>query len=275
MPINGLRAIPMQAKRIQPGLYPAVGKTNLSEPSSFPGATWPVLSIPDLPVMADAVIRVELLLQAKAIDLASVTSVIAGDLGLTVQLLQLASRHYDLNHGFPRISDLLVHLGIEDLKSLIANATIVSEDRAAGEEMQAYLCHANKARITALIAQELVNEESQLGPEEAYLAGLTFRLGGIPRALGWQFPGAETMLTAELGHLLARIWGFPEMLAEVIHGECGQPTSALSASMRDLVALADEWAELVTPILPTERAGRVGRMAPRLEKPSIVLRAKA
>jgi HD-like signal output (HDOD) protein len=83
------------------------------------------------------------------------------------------------------------------------------------------------------------------------------------------------MLTAELGHLLARIWGFPEMLAEVIHGECGQPTSALSASMRDLVALADEWAELVTPILPTERAGRVGRMAPRLEKPSIVLRAKA
>jgi len=74
-----------------------------------------------------AVAQLQLLASSYVADLDAITAVIGKDAGLTIQLLQFSARRMGKRAGsMASIGELVVHLGLEQLRTMAAEAVLLS-----------------------------------------------------------------------------------------------------------------------------------------------------
>ncbi len=195
-----------------------------------------------LPAMADSVLLLQVLLSGPAVNLRSVAEVIRGDVGLTIQLLRLVS----LEHGERQpveasVTRNVVHAGIDKLLALVTEIEPLSSHPRGREALRGCEQFWGRARLTALMAEELAYKNTYDDPEAAYLAGLLFHIGELPSILGWKAELA-TAEPRQIAALLASEWRLPQILHDVI---CGGDSDASSHSLLKLVREADDQARRI------------------------------
>ena len=192
-----------------------------------------------IPAMADAAVLLQVLLSCPAVNLNSLTEVIRGDVGLTIELLRLVSLEGDDPPDEISIGKNVVHAGVEGLSLLASQIELLSsstQGKASLRECEQFWGH---ARLTALMAEEQAYKV-QCNAEEAYIAGLLFRIGELPSLLGWEWELTGTE-PREVAEVLARMWHLPSRLAEILGGDDLQlPPS--SRTLLQLVRVADQQA---------------------------------
>ncbi|HVM91853.1 MAG TPA: HDOD domain-containing protein [Terriglobales bacterium] len=198
-----------------------------------------------VPAMADAAVLLQVLLSSSAVNLNSITEVIRGDVGLTIELLRLASPDVDDPAESVSISDAVVHAGIGGLRFLASQVELVSASMPPSSlrKCEQFWSH---ARLTALMAEEQAYKV-ECDAEEAYIAGLLFRIGELPALLGWNW-GFTSVGSREIAGVLARMWNLPPRLAEILDGDDLQLASS-SRTLLQLVRVADQQAWRVQGLL--------------------------
>jgi HD-like signal output (HDOD) protein len=230
----------------------------------LPGET----DFPSPPALPNALLQLELRLSESVADLRDITTIIRSDVGLTSQLLRLAAREtLESPDKVAGIDEMVVHIGVEKLKELVTRTKTLPEH--FGSYAGPNVCHRfwMHSRLTALIAEELAAQSFEVGPQEAYLAGLLFHLGDLPLLLGWAIPSSNAADNRHTGYQIARAWRFPRALADVIGGEREVCLTRQSRALLDIVVDADTWASrlefLVARESPAVRAKnppyRIGR----------------
>lgn len=191
-----------------------------------------------VPAMADSVLLLQVFLSCPAANLNSLTEVVRNDIGLTIELLRMVSQENIEANGFS-ISRSVIHAGIHKLSRLGSQIQLLSShgrSKTSLRECERFWSH---ARLTALMAEE---HAGKIGcdPEEAYIAGLLFRMGELPSLLGWDWRFNATR-SSEVAGTLARMWGLPDRLAEILEGDEFQLPSS-SRTLLQLVRVADQQA---------------------------------
>ena len=164
-----LSLTPQQSPVSHSSFFPLPGESEFSSP----------------PALVNSLLQLELGLSAFVTDLRYITDVIRADVGLTAQLLRLAA--IELGKSPSRVaplSEIVLLLGVDKLKQLAARTKPIADHSmrsAASGECARFWMH---SRLTASIAEELASQSSEVHAEEAYLAGLFFRLGNLPLPLG-------------------------------------------------------------------------------------------
>jgi HD-like signal output (HDOD) protein len=200
------------------------------------------LEIPCPAVKPEVLLFFEMLLSSRVIDLRAITEVIRTDVGLTVLLLKLAAKERKRHaKGFVDIEDIVVLLGINRLKGVLDQATVLSGHPRGEAGLNTYDRFCMHARLTALIAEELASETATVRQEDAYVAGLLRHVGAIPFVLGWKIPELESVDTGEVGDYLARNWRLPDVLVDIIRGN-REVCSSSSLALFDVVNTADKHA---------------------------------
>jgi HD-like signal output (HDOD) protein len=225
--------------RLAVSLQPSLVEVPRSSTSSLPGEA----EFPSPPARPDTLLQLELCLSEPVADLRNITNIIRSDIGLTSQLLRLAAREIEESpDGAIAISEIVVHVGVKKLTELMARTKSLPDhfrNRAGSNVCKRFWMH---SRLTALVAEELAAQSCETGPQEAYLAGLLFHLGDLPSLLGWATPGLDAANSHHVGYQMARAWGFPRVLADVIGGDRDVCTARESRALLDIVREADTWA---------------------------------
>jgi|SRR5579862_9468771 len=73
----------------------------------------------------DAVARLQLLASSPVADLEAITTVIRDDEALTLELLRLAANVVEENNTKVSVGDLIVHLGLEQLRRMAAEVVML------------------------------------------------------------------------------------------------------------------------------------------------------
>lgn len=178
--------------------------------------------LPDVPVMPETMLLMELQAGAHCPALGEISQIVLADLGATLQILRLAGREFtDAAERPARIEDCISLLGLEACLETISRQTVAKSVRR--NLISEFWNHA--ARIAALCA--LLSDESPVAadPGEAYLVGLLHELGALPSLLGWpssvQMAGNQDLL----GLRLAQAWSLPAGVTDYF-SECVRPVHA-------------------------------------------------
>jgi HD-like signal output (HDOD) protein len=233
----------------------------LSPTFSLPGEA----EFPSPPALTHSLFHLELRLADSVCDLQAITRIIRNDVGLTAQLLRLAARTIEESPSkISAVSEIIVEAGAQNVAALVAHTRSLPDrlTRHAGENAaERFWMH---ARLTALIAEELAgqssgessSESSKVSHEEAYLAGLLFRLGDLPSVLGWAAIDSAATNSREIGVRMAKAWGFPRALTDVISGDREICCANGSLALLDIATDADIWATRLESLAEHEYEAR-------------------
>jgi HD-like signal output (HDOD) protein len=169
-----------------------------------------LLIMPDIPVLLETILRLDLLVHEPCVDLRALSDVVLSDLGATLQLLHLAGREYRQSEGRPtRIEDCIADLGVPACMGVLSVQTVIRarRHRAIG----AIWSHSREiAQYSRLIAEDM----PKVNPDEAYLIGLLHGVGLLPEALGWNEKEDGAANTALAGFQLATQWALPSFVLQ-------------------------------------------------------------
>jgi HD-like signal output (HDOD) protein len=219
--------------------------------------------------MLCSLLQAQLCLSASVVDLLAVTNIVRSDLGLTIQLLRLAALETEQSAGTTAISEMVVRAGIEKLQALVAQTQGFpgTFGRSAGlSACERFWTH---SRLIALIAEELAEQSSEVNPEEAYLAGLLCHVSHLPSILGWRAARPRFGESRHIGYRVAKAWGFPSILANLIGSYDKANRTRESNALLDLVEAADKWAARLESLAAREslQSGSLPTKQSRLEIP--------
>jgi HD-like signal output (HDOD) protein len=166
-------------------------------------------ALPNVPTMAGTRLQLELLLQESLIDLSAVTEVILSDAGATLQILRLIGEEYPFEEDRPtRIEDCIASLNMAHCYDAVC-ASSIPHNSGIIEQWQHF-------RRVAQCARELAKCVEGVSPEEAYLVGLLYELGKLPRLLGWKATGDSSSERKALAVMLADYWHLPAYVLTAI-----------------------------------------------------------
>ncbi|HEY6489190.1 MAG: HDOD domain-containing protein [Terracidiphilus sp.] len=166
----------------------------------------------DVPVLSETLLRVELMVRERSVDLREISTVVLSDLGATLQIMRLAGREDAFEDGrVPRIEDCISGLGVQACLEAIARRPLKPSTRPP-----AVIDTWAHARIIAENCKFLAEETSSflVNPDEAYLVGLFHELGTLPAILGWNRSFAVPADPAVAGLRMAQAWSLPACVAE-------------------------------------------------------------
>jgi hypothetical protein len=174
---------------------------------------------PDVPVMPETLLMLDLLVQETCVDLRQMSDLVLSDVGATLQILRLAGCEYGMALGRPtRIADCIADLGLRACLNAVSSQTIGRQERQ--REITAFWDH---ARTIANECRVLAQEMPGIDLEEAFLAGLLHGLGSLPAVLGWREHGEADPAT--WGLWLAEQWSLPCFVTDLCR-EMKIPASA-------------------------------------------------
>ncbi len=212
--------------------FPSPSTFPLPGESKFPGP----------PALPGALLQLETCLSASVGDLQEITNAIRNDVGLTVQVLRLAAREIEESpEKIVPLSEIVVQVGFEKLRALIDRTQTLSDRFIGDASFRACERFWMHCRLTALVAEERVNPSCGVTADEAYLAGLLRHLGDLPALLGRTAP-SNAAASNLLGEQMARAWGYPRVLIDVIAGDRNSCRSSESRTLLDIVTESEMWA---------------------------------
>jgi HD-like signal output (HDOD) protein len=213
---------------------------------------------PGPPAMPNALLRLELCLSAPVVDLQDIANIVRSDVGLTVQLLRLAARETEPSPGMiSPASEIAIQVGVDGLKELAAQTKPLPDHLRSHAGLSACERVWTHSRLTALIAEDLTGQCSEVSSEEAYLAGLLHHVGDLPSILGWANAGSGPADFHPIGYRMAKAWELPDALADVIGGNREVCSTRKSHALLDIVETADNWAARLESLAARE-ATRIG-----------------
>jgi len=167
-------------------------------------------NLPEIPVMPETLLRMELGMHEYAVDLGAMSQLVLGDLGATLQILRLAARECGAGDAHPaRMEDCISGLGLQSCLKAAARERVRSDVRYSTVfETWAH------AREIALACKTLAREQGMVSPDEAYLVGLCHGIGSLPELLGWERPGYGGNSWASVGRRLAERWSLPNCVSK-------------------------------------------------------------
>jgi HD-like signal output (HDOD) protein len=233
MPINTGEALGMQPKsklNCQP-------RTALASSRSGESRQVKIDSFPPPPVMPDAWHRLRLLLSSQVADLAAIADVMRNDMGLMIELLRFPTMR-ETSQGADELLDienLVVLGGIDQLQALAASTAVLPREFKNDARFRSFEHFSLLAQRAAGIAEQLAVDQGIARPEDAYAAALVRNLGALPSILGWPVSKLHPANHNDLGPAVAKFWGLPNVLIEVIRGD----REACRASSRVLIDLAN------------------------------------
>jgi HD-like signal output (HDOD) protein len=184
--------------------------------------------LPDVPVLPGTLLRLDLEVQERCVDLRAMSRLVLSDLGATLQILRLAGTTYGSAEGRPaRIEDCISDLGLDACLEAVSVRTIPRDDH--------YNTIAEIWSHSLEIAQDsmqVAEETLDVNPDEAYLVGLMHSIGMLPAALGWTGSNGGASDGIFIGYQLAKAWSLPH------------PVVAFFAEMH-LAARGTQWQQIV------------------------------
>jgi HD-like signal output (HDOD) protein len=208
---------------------------------------------PLVPATPSALFQLKLALSGGVCDLEAATTAIKSDIGLTVHLLCLCAGDIDDScDRLPPISELVVHAGHDRLQELVettASLPACAQDRS---HVSSYVRFWEHARLTAMVAEDLSRQTTDLFYDEGFLAGVLYQLGDLASLLGWEVAELGTRDVRERASETAREWGLPNILVEVARGEKSLCSSAKARVLLDLADTASGWANRLESLAARE-----------------------
>jgi hypothetical protein len=198
---------------------------------------------PRLPALPEALGLLRSVLSEPVVDLADLAAIVRGDIGLVVGVLRLGSDELGpMAEPALRVSDLLVHLGVDRLKTMASLVPAIPAQVRPDPELDRCERFWRHARLRAVIAERLAGrgQISNLYGEYAYLAGLVRDLALLPALLSW------TATEGREPELCGRSWGrtlnLPSPLTDVVRGDRAACGSSFSRALLELADEADKHA---------------------------------
>ncbi len=183
--------------------FPA-GRCILVEPKYAHGEN--ADSLPDLPVLPETLLAMELQLQQSSTDLRAFSETVLSDLGATIQILRMAGREYGTAGDRPvRMEDCICDLG----PAACFDAAV--RGAMAGRTVAEIWRHAREAAYNARHLAETILWA--IRPDHAYMAGMLHVIGLLPSALGWDW-NEDAGGHAHTALKLAERWAFPGYLRD-------------------------------------------------------------
>lgn len=168
-----------------------------------------VRDLPDVPVLSETLLMMELMVHSRSVDLREISQLILGDLGAALQVLRLAGRESCFIEELPtRIEDCISGLGMQACLEAMSRR-VISRSAVRSELMETWIHARNVAEAARSLADEFC-----VNPEDAYLVGLFHSIGSLPSALGWwQTPPIAGHPDA-VGMRMAQAWSLPRCVAD-------------------------------------------------------------
>lgn len=166
--------------------------------------------LPDIPVLPETLLRLELETQERSVDLRGIAEVILSDLGATVQILRLSGLECsDAESRLTRIEDCISGLGLSACLEAVS-AELVTRDYRYNAIADTWAHSREIAHYSRLVAEETPD----VNPDQAYLVGLLHTIGMLPQVLGWYGSPGRPIDAAFAGLQMARQWSLPQIAVE-------------------------------------------------------------
>jgi hypothetical protein len=166
--------------------------------------------LPDVPVLPETLLRLELEAQERCVDLRGMSEVVLSDLGATVQILRLSALECsNTEHRLTRIEDCISDLGLSACLQAVSAETVARDHRY--QAIAETWAHSREIAQYSRLAAE---DTADVNPDEAYLVGLLHTIGLLPHVLGWSGGVSRSMDAAYAGFQMARQWSLPQFAVE-------------------------------------------------------------
>ena len=233
-----------------------------------------VLQSPRLPSLPTVALEVIDLVQRRDVDIRQIAATISHDPALSGKILKTVnSSFYGQSQAVGTISQALVILGLNSIKTLALGFTLVGNLKRSSEEGFDHITFWKRCLYTAVAARALAKEVGIVEQEEAFLGGLMQDLGmlALSETLGEEYLEVATLADgdhlelvrlerehfdadhATVGAHLARSWKLPPLLIAPIefHESPDESPEALRAFVR-VVALGNRVADIFVLDSPDE-----------------------
>jgi hypothetical protein len=167
--------------------------------------------------MPETVLLLDLEAQERCLDLRRVSQLVLGDLGATVQILQMAERECGNDDRPNRIEDCISDLGVYSCLEAVSHRTVAGDRRHSA--VAAMWAHSREiAQHSRLIAEDTPD----INPDKAHLVGLLHAIGLLPSVLGWDVREMDAADGALEGYKMAKRLSLPgfvlEFFSEMLQG---------------------------------------------------------
>lgn len=170
-----------------------------------------IRSFPDLPVLPETLLGMELQIRKRAADLNEITRLILSDLGAALQIMRLASREYSHAESKARpVEEIVADIGLEACLEAMARRPA----RRSAEQPAVFETWAHSRKIAELCFEIAQSAPGSAHPADAYLVGLFHALGSLPGVLGWERGLPIAANPTLVGLRIAEAWAFPACVVE-------------------------------------------------------------
>ena len=184
------------------------GKRNAMPPLTPQDST--IGDLPAVPVSAETLLRMELLLRESATDLGAFSDAVLADAGAAIQILRLAGQEYGAAAYRPvRIEDCISELGPQACLNIAAKGALFGSMPPRANS--AFWAHAREA--AQYFKMFAAHGAPGITPDQAYLTGLLHALGALPAVLGWEHVGLHGD-SARLALAIAEQWRLPRFVID-------------------------------------------------------------
>jgi hypothetical protein len=170
-----------------------------------------IRELPDVPVLSETLVSMELTIRQRSVDLAQVSQLVLSDLGATIQILRLAGRECATGGGcLERVEDCISGLGLNECLEAMAKCPITRSARFAS----VYSAW-DRARGIAVISRSVAETLAlNVASEDAYLVGLAHGIGTLPEILEWGWISQSGDDSDLAGLRIADAWHLPHCIVE-------------------------------------------------------------
>jgi hypothetical protein len=168
-------------------------------------------SLPDIPVLPETLLMMEVSALGSAIDLRQMTEVVLSDLGATIQIMRRVGAEGCFGEEqFNRVEDCISMLGVQACIQAVSRQTVTrAMNKSVIRESWSH------ARTIAERCKRLAEDtDGNMNPDAAYLTGLLHELGSLPVILEWEPQLTKSDDPTATGFRLAGEWSLPSCVVE-------------------------------------------------------------
>jgi HD-like signal output (HDOD) protein len=170
-----------------------------------------VRNLPDVPVLSETLLLMELKSRDRAVDLREISQLVLGDLGAMLQIMRLAADEDVSEDSRPtRIEDCISGLGLPACIEVMSRQTVKRRNRPAA--IVETWTHAQRvAENCRYLAEENIVTAH---PDAAFMVGLFHTIGTLPEVLGWDWTTQFCDEPELMGLRMAEAWSLPHCVVE-------------------------------------------------------------